>query len=111
MNERKEAIRKYKERPSARGIFVLECSATGRRWVDSTTTLDSVRNRLWFELKHGRHRIQELQDDWNTHGEAAFKIEVVETLDKDILELTIRDELKRKRKEWSAKLGAPTISP
>jgi hypothetical protein len=111
MNERKEAIRKYKERKPRRGIFVLRSTATGRRWVDSSPSLDSVRNMIWFELKHGGHRNKDLQMEWNIQGEAAFELEVLETLDEDTLELAVRDDLKRKRKEWASKLDAPTIFP
>lgn len=111
MNDRKEAIRKYKERKPSRGIFTVRCMKTGRCWVDFSTTLDSVRNRVWFELRLGGSRNRELQEEWNAHGEESFELEVAETLDPEIAELAIRDELKRKRKEWCVKLGAPTIWP
>jgi hypothetical protein len=111
MNDRKEAIRKYKERKPSRGIFIVRCVQTGRCWVDFSPSLDSARNRVWFELRHGAHRNNALQEDWNAHGEDSFELEIAETLDPDIAEIAIRDELKRKRKEWCAKLGATTIWP
>ena len=109
MIDRKEAIRKYKERKPSRGIFTLR--SPSKCWVDSALELGSIRNRIWSELKHNAHRNPELQAEWNLHGEAAFEMEVVETLAEDVLEMAVRDELKRKRKEWAAKLGAPAITP
>jgi hypothetical protein len=111
MIDRKEAIRKFKERKIARGIFVVRSKATGRCWVDSSLNLDSARNSVWFELRHGNHRNRELQEEWNAQGEADFEFEVVETLDDDIAEMSVRDELKQKRRDWGERLGAPTISP
>lgn len=111
MNQRKDAIRTYKERKIPRGIFVLVSTSTDRRWVDSAPNLDAARNMLWFELKQGVHRNSELQREWNTQGEVSFEFEVVETLDVDTPDIAVRDELKTKRRDWAAKLGAPTVSP
>jgi len=52
-----------------------------------------------------------LQAEWNTHGEAAFRYEVLEKLDDDLEQITWRDLLKDKRKEWIAKLSALAITP
>ena len=111
MNERKEAIRSYRERIIPRGVFVLLSTTTDRRWVDASPNLDAARNMLWFELKRGGHRNRDLQTEWNTHGESSFEFEVVETLDPAITDIAIRDELKTKRADWATKLGAPTVSP
>jgi hypothetical protein len=111
MNDRKEAIRKYKERKITRGIFVIRSTATGRCWVDSSPNLYSPRNMNWSALRAGAHRNHDLQVEWNAHGESNFEFEIVETLDEDITEMAIRDELKSKRREWAKKLGAPTVSP
>ena len=110
-DDRKEAIRAYKERRIPRGVFVLRSTATERRWVDASPNLDAARNLLWFELKRGAHRNRGLQSEWNTEGESSFEFEIVEELDPDIIETAIRDELKSKRAEWVTKLGVPTVSP
>jgi hypothetical protein len=111
MSERKDAIRKYKERKIPRGIFAIRSTATGRCWVDSSPNLDAARNSQWFQLRLAGHRNRELQAEWNAHGEPNFEFEILEALDEDITEMAIRDELKSKRKEWAEKLGAPTVSP
>jgi len=110
-NERKEAIRKYKERKIPRGIFVIRSTATGRCWVDSSPNLESPRNMNWSALRTGAHRNHDLQAEWTAHGEASFEFEIVEMLDEDIVEMAIRDTLKEKRREWAAKLAAPTVTP
>jgi len=111
MNSRKEAIRLYKERKIPRGIFIVRSTANGRCWVDLSPDLDTARNSVWSQLRSGGHLNKVLQAEWNTHGEANFEFEIVEKLDPDIADVAIRDELKRKRKEWVAKLPAPTVSP
>ena len=109
MNNRKEAIRAYKERKIPRGIYVVRCTATGKTWVGSSPNLEAARNLVWMQLKMGLHRNVDLQGAWNDHGEATFEFEIAETLDPDILEMAIRDELKSKRGEWAAKLDSPII--
>ena len=110
-DERKDAVRAYKERKIPRGVFVLVSTATNRRWVDSSPNLDAARNLLWFELKRGGHRNRELQTEWNSEGESSFEFEIVEELDADVIDSAVRDELKTKRAEWVVKLGVPTVSP
>ena len=110
-DERKEAVKTYKERKIPRGVFVLLSTATDRRWVDSSLNLDATRNLLWFELKRGGHRNRDLQTEWNTHGEGSFEFEIVEELDADVIESAVRDELKTKRADWVTKLGVPTVFP
>ena len=111
MNERKEAIRAYKERKIPRGVFILRSTATERRWVDCAPNLDAARNMLWFELKRGSHRNRDLQSEWNAEGESSFEFEIAEELDPGIADIAVRDELKSKRAEWAVKLNAPTVSP
>lgn len=110
-DDRKEAVRSYKERKIPRGVFVLLSTTTDRRWVDASPNLDAARNLLFFELKRGGHRNRDLQTEWNTHGESSFEFEVVEELDAAIVESAVRDELKSKRSEWVTKLGVTTVSP
>lgn len=111
MNARREAIRNYKERKIPKGIFVVRFETNGRQWVDSSPNLGAARNAVWSQLKSGAHYNKDLQAQWNAHGEAAFEFEVVEELDPETPEIAVRDELKRKRKEWVAKLGVTTVSP
>jgi hypothetical protein len=108
---KKEAIRKYKERKTARGIFVVECSATGRKWVGSSRNLDATRNSLWFALRMGNHHDRSLQEHWQAVGEPAFGYRIIETLDEDASALNVPDLLKEKAALWTAQLGAETLRP
>ena len=104
--ERKEAIRKFKERKPARGTYALRSAATGRIWVGSSPNLDATRNGSWFSLRNGSHRDQALQDEWTTHGETAFQFEVLEKLDDDLSPMEVADRLKEERLHWIALLKA-----
>jgi hypothetical protein len=108
---KKEAIRKYKERKPARGIYVVECSATGRKWVGSSRNLDATRNGLWFTLRVGSHHDKPLQQEWNTQGEGTFEFRILECLEEDVAPLSIPDLLKEKATVWTAQLSARMLQP
>ena len=103
---RKEAIRKFKERKTALGVFAVRCTATGRVWVDLSRNLDAAKNGTWFGLRHGSHRDKSLQEEWNGFGENAFQYEVLEKLEDDVHPLAVADRLKEMRSRWIAQLGA-----
>ena len=98
---RKEASRKFKERKPPCGVYAVRCGATGRAWVGSFANLDSMRNRLWFSLAQGMHRNGALQEEWNAHGEAAFRYEILEKFDDDLCAIEIQDLLKERKRVWA----------
>jgi hypothetical protein len=104
--DRKEAIRKYKERKAPLGAFAISCTATGEVWVGSSRNLEAIRNRHWFALRNGLCTEKPLQEAWNTHGEEKIQYEILEKLDDDVSEFEVADLLKEKRRGWIAKLGA-----
>lgn len=106
---RKEAIRKFKEQKPPAGIYAVRCTATGRVWVGMSRNLDAARNGCWFCLRIGRHQEPSLQDEWNTHGESAFKYEILDRLAADVHPLELNDLLKLKKSDWSARLGAQRL--
>ncbi len=97
---RKAAIQAYKERKTRRGIFSLRCTVTGDVWVGSSQNLDAVRNRYWFSLGHSMERNRALQEEWNAHGEQAFRYEILEELKDDVSPIEIHDLLKEKKQDW-----------
>lgn len=107
--ERREAIRKFKERKPLRGAFAVRCRATGHVWVGSFPDLYAMKNRHWFALRQGGHRDQQLQQEWDLHGEEAFEYEILEKLDDDVCLMAVSDLLKEKKLDWAAKLGARMI--
>jgi len=110
MDNRKQAIRAFKERKVGRGIFAIRCAASGQVWVGSSPNLEAWRNSIWFSLRSGTYPDRTLQQEWNTHGEAAFLYEVLETLDDDVPALALSDLCKKKKLDWMQKLGARALS-
>jgi hypothetical protein len=108
---RKEAIAEYKNRKTPRGTFVVRFADYGPAWVDATPDLYAAKNGLLFALRHGMHTNKELQAEWNAHGEASFRYEILEKLDDDLAPMAWRDLLKDKKKELVQRLGAQAITP
>ncbi len=107
--DKKAAIREYKERPVARGVFAVRCEATGKVWIDSYPNLTAAKNGLWFALRNGDHRDKELQAEWKQHGEEQFEFEVLEELDPDLPQMAVHDELKARKAAWIEQLQAKPI--
>ena len=107
--ERKEAIRKFKERKPAVGIFAVRCGTTGDVWVGASRNLDATRTGAWFALRLGSYPHRGLQQEWNRHGEPAFAYEVLDTLDDDVLAMSVGDVLKEKRVRWVEQLAAKPL--
>ena len=104
---RREAIREYKERKPAPGIYVVRCAPSGEVWVGASRNLDSQENGLWFGLKTGGHINRAMQAAWNAHGEAAFSFEPLERLDDETLTPMGRaDLLKARERHWLEALSA-----
>ena len=66
----------------------------------------SVKERL----RNGGHPDKSLQQEWNAHGEPAFRYEVLETLADDLHPMLVADELKEKRLHWAATLDARILA-
>jgi hypothetical protein len=107
--QKKEAIRQYKERKPAPGIYAVRCPAAGRAWVGASRNLDATRNGLWFALRAGAHRDTSLQQEWTARGESAFTYESVEALPDDTPALSLPDVLKERRQHWLDALGADPL--
>jgi hypothetical protein len=107
--ERKAALAAYKERKVAAGIYSVSCMPSGQVWVGSTPNLDAFRNRMLFELQRNAHRSPGLQQAWNEHGEAAFRVEDIERLDEEPDDYLRNAALKKQLAQWAAKLGASAL--
>jgi hypothetical protein len=108
---RKEAIAEYKNRKTPRGAFVVRFADDGTAFVDTTPDLEAAKNRILASLRLGNHLNPQLQAEWNAHGEARFRYEVLDKLDDDLSPMVWRDLLKDKKKEWLERLGAQPIYP
>ena len=107
--QKKEAIIKFKERKPLLGIYAVLCTVSGRAWVGSSRNLVATENGTWFGLRHGSHRDQPLQHEWNVHGESAFHYEVLEKLDEDVIPMAVSDLLSEKKKRWMVQLDARAL--
>ncbi|HEX3699278.1 MAG TPA: GIY-YIG nuclease family protein [Phenylobacterium sp.] len=108
---RREALRQYKEKTPAVGVFAVRCAASGETWVAASRNLDQQQNGVWFALKHGGHPNRALQAAWQAHGEAAFAFERLETLDvKDHSPLAVELMLKDAEARWRRQLGAGKVA-
>jgi len=107
--EKKAAIKSFKEKKIARGIYAVRCTQTGQAWVGATRNLDATRNSTWSSLTHGAHRDQPLQAEWNAKGESAFEYAILETLEEDTNAILIPDLLKEGKRRWLAELNAQPL--
>lgn len=104
---RRDAVRAFKERKVSAGVFAVRCQPTGETWVSASRNLAGQRASLWFQLKMKGCYTKTLQAAWNTHGEAAFSFEALETIeDEDLTPAGLIDELKRLEVQWRETLGA-----
>jgi len=107
--QKKETIIKFKERKPLLGIYAVRCTASDRAWVGSSRNQHATGNGIWFGLRHGSHRDQPLQHEWNVHGESAFHYEVLEKLDEDVIPMAVSDLLSEKKKRWMVQLDARAL--
>ena len=106
---RRKAVREFKERKVARGIFAVRCAATGQVWVGASRNLDQQRNSIWFGLRSGGYINGAVQAAWRAHGEATFSFETLEEIDTDLGPVGQADALKTRLTHWRAELGAPKL--
>ena len=104
--QKKEAIRKFKERKPLAGVYAVRCPQDGRTWVGSTRNVDAVKNAVFFSLRLGSHRERSLQEAWNAYGEAAFEFQALETLESDVEPMLVSDLLKEAKQRWMWELSA-----
>jgi hypothetical protein len=78
--DRKARIREYKETRRPAGIYRVRNTATGKSLIGSSVNLPGMLNRQRFQLEHGSHPDQELQQDWKELGPDAFAFETLDLL-------------------------------
>ncbi|UDQ89837.1 GIY-YIG nuclease family protein [Xanthobacter autotrophicus] len=107
--ERKAAVAAYRERKPAFGVYAIICTATGEVWVGTSRTVDTHKNRLWFELGIGSHANGALQAAWRAHGATEFRYEELDRLREDFPDFDRDDELKKRRALWQTRLRAQLL--
>ena len=105
--DRKAAIAAYREIKTPAGVFAVRCMVDGQFWVMESRHLDTHQTSLWFSLRMGSYPDRILQAAWKTHGEVAFRFEVLQTLAEDISPSMVRTELKILSRAWKDRLALP----
>ena len=80
MKTKKELKEEYKQKKSTMGVFQILNKETGKLLIEGTTNIPSKWNRHRTELRFGSHRNKQLQNDWNTLGEANFEFSILSEL-------------------------------
>ena len=108
-DDRKQAVRDYRERKVSAGIFAIRCSQGDDVWVGRAPDLSTIQNRIWFTLRQGSSTCRSLQAAWTEHGADAFAFEVLEELAEEDMALARDRLLKTRLADWREELGALAI--
>ncbi|WP_141904000.1 GIY-YIG nuclease family protein [Lysinibacillus sp. Y5S-8] len=81
MDHKKELKEMYKDMKIEAGVFTMTNTKTGKVFVGSFNNLKRL-NGFQFMLKTNTHTNKELQADYNSFGQDAFEVKIVEYLKK-----------------------------
>ncbi|WP_409028014.1 GIY-YIG nuclease family protein [Janthinobacterium sp. SUN098] len=71
----------YRQQAPALGIIALRHLPSGRTLLERSRNAPGALNRHRFELTLGTHRNARLQADWRRDGAAAFRFDIIDTVD------------------------------
>lgn len=77
MKTQKELKDEYKQKKFKIGVFQIRNTVNGKIFIGSNVNLDAIWNRHQLQLNVGSHPSPDLQSDWKTYGEQAFKFEIL----------------------------------
>ena len=106
MNNRKQLLMDYKYRKTEMGVFIFACTTTGKSYIGFTQDTKATINSNSFKLGVSMHTNKKLQNDWNSYGESAFDIRVLEVLpydEKDEVKADYTKELQELCDGWIKK--------
>lgn len=101
--ERKKEIKlAFKEKAPEAGAYLLKNKVNGKRYIGTSVNLPGIINRYTFLLTLGKHDNRQLQDDWNSHGKAAFEFSILEKLktEKEDNAKTLKGKLEKLEEKW-----------
>jgi hypothetical protein len=107
--DRKAAIAVYKERKRHAGIFAVHCQARGETWVGGAPDISTIRNRIWFALKHGGNGNAALKAAYAAEGEAGLRFEILEAFEADADPYIAGKILIGRARHWCEALAARAI--
>jgi len=108
--ERRAAVAAYKERETSAGVYAVRCAPTEQVWVGTAPDVETIRNRIWFQLRMAASPHRDLQAAWTAHGADGLSFEVLERLDEEPLAYARDAALKARLAHWRAALDAPVLA-
>lgn len=94
-NKRSEIKREYKEMKRKKGVYQITNLVNGKIFIGSNRDLDTVFNRIRFELDHNSFRNKQLQGEWLQYGAEQFRFEVIDVLDEKEKEYGFAEAVKK----------------
>jgi len=83
MKSKKELKDTYKEMKFQIGVFQIKNTANNKIYIESSTDLVAIWNRLRFQLNSGLHPNTNLQKEWNEFGQDNFRYEILSEIKQD----------------------------
>lgn len=99
---KRAAIKAYKERRAVGGVYSITNTQTGERHLFSTPDLRGAENRFQLTAQTGSCCVLSLQKEWNAYGAGAFCFEVMESLEQGELQEAreFREDVKALLELW-----------
>lgn len=79
-DERAALLERYEQQKPVAGIFLVTNTKNGKVLLGSSMNLHGPLNKHSFMLRMGSHWNRPLQRDFDLHGVAAFRFEIVDTV-------------------------------
>jgi hypothetical protein len=102
MEDRKARINEYKERKIIGGVFRVVNTVNGKYLLDYATDLQAKQNSFNFMVTTNTSFDYKMDKDWKEFGAAAFKFEVLDSLEKkkDQSQEMFIEDLKTLKQMW-----------
>ncbi len=98
---RAELKEKYRSMEKPTGVYQIRNNVNGKVYIGSCVDINSMFNRLRFELNTGLERIPQLLRDWKEYGEGNFSFEILEKLKiKEAEFQDVKHELQKLEEKW-----------
>ncbi len=79
---KKELMEAYKNRTVIGGVFCVQCSGNGRKWIRSTVDMNASKNRFMQSVQLSGCPEPAMMREWKEYGTESFSFEPLEELKK-----------------------------
>ncbi|MEX8191341.1 GIY-YIG nuclease family protein [Comamonas guangdongensis] len=111
LQARRALVRDYKQSFPLLGIYAVRCDAAGLLRLGASRNVDGMLNRIRFELATGLQRDAALSRAWASHGEQAFRFEVLDRVkQRDDPDFDYETELQALLALWQAELQPESMA-